>query len=81
MRHKVDWDKEIEKSEKIRKRGILMSTVSFAVACAFIFGATRFSGASLEIPKSILFAAVFCASAVIFRMIVKKRNSKRGDQK
>ena len=58
-----------------------MSIISLAVACAFIFGVTRFSGASLEIPKSILFAGVLFASLMVFRVIIRNRSRKREQNK
>lgn len=85
MRKRVDWDAEIQKTEKIRRKGILMSAVSFAAACAFIFGMSKFTGApdesgfsfSVEIPKAFLFAVLFVVSFVIFRAIVKNRKRKK----
>ena len=76
-RKRVDWDKEIEKTEKIRRKGLFMSALSFAMAVAFIFGMSRFTGADVEIPRNVLFAVIFCVSCVIFRAIVKHRNKKK----
>lgn len=81
MRHRVDWDKEIEKTEKIRRRGIFMSILSLAMACAFIFGITRFSGINLEIPKSILFAGILFVSLMVLRVIIRNRLRKREQNK
>ena len=68
-RHKprVDWDKEIEKTERIKRRGIFMSVLSFCVAVAFIFGINKFSNLdnNIEIPKSVLLAACFVISCII----------------
>ena len=76
-RKRVDWDAEIRKTENIRRKGLLMSVLSFGMAIAFIFGVTRSTGADVEIPKTVLFAVIFCVSCVILRVIMKHRAEKR----
>ena len=78
-RNKIDWDEEIRKTEKIKRKGMLMSALSFAFTCAFIFGISRHSGIDVEIPKTVLFAGLFCVSCVIFAVIVKRRSHKNND--
>ena len=75
-RRRVDWDAEIRKTEKIRRKGLLMSMLSFGMAVAFIFGMSRYTGASVEIPRSVLFAVLFCVSCIVLRIIVRKRSRK-----
>ncbi len=76
-RKRVDWDEEIRKTERIRRKGLLMSLLSFGMAAAFIFGMGRYTGADIEIPRTVLIAVVFCVSCVIFRVIMKKRSKGR----
>ena len=76
MRKRVDWDEEIRKTEQIKRKGLLMSLVSFAVAAAFIFGIGRFTDNSIEIPKTVLVAGFFCVSCFVFRAIVRKRSAR-----
>ena len=76
-RKRVDWDAEIQKTENIRRKGLLMSVLSFGMAIAFIFGMSRSTGADIEIPKTVLFAVIFCVSCVILRVIMKHRSEKR----
>lgn len=76
-RKRVDWDEEIRKTENIRRKGFIMSMLSFGVAVAFIFGMSRSTGADIEIPKTVLFVVIFCVSCVVFRVIVKHRAEKR----
>ncbi|MBQ3402092.1 MAG: hypothetical protein IJG65_01780 [Synergistaceae bacterium] len=76
-RKRVDWDAEIEKTEKIRRKGLFMSILSFGMAIAFIFGISRSTGADIEIPRAVLFAVIFCVSCVVFRAVVKHRAEKR----
>ena len=79
MRKRIDWDAEIQKTEQIKRKGLLMSLVSFAVAVAVIFGVSRSTGADVEIPRAVLMAVVFGVSCVVFRAIVKHRKSRRHD--
>ena len=51
------------------------------MAVAFIFGMSRSTGADIEIPKTVLFAVIFCVSCVILRVIMKHRAEKRSRQK
>ncbi|MBQ3763525.1 MAG: hypothetical protein IJQ74_01080 [Synergistaceae bacterium] len=81
QRKRVDWDAEIRKTENIRRKGMLMSALSFAMAAAFIFGMSRSTGADIEIPKTVLFAVIFCVSCVILRVIMKHRAEKRKHEK
>ncbi len=76
-RKRVDWDAEIQKTENIRRKGLLMSVLSFGMAIAFIFGISRSTGTDIEIPRNVLFAVVFCVSCVIFRAVMKHRAEKR----
>ena len=77
QRKRVDWDAEIQKTENIRRRGLLMSILSFGMAIAFIFGMSRSTGADIEIPRTVLFAVIFCVSCVVLRVIMKHRSEKR----
>ena len=76
-RKRVDWDEEIRKTDRIKQRGMFISALSMAMACAFIFGAGKFTGSEIEIPRSVIFAVCFCVSCVIFRSIIRHRASKR----
>ncbi len=80
MRKRVDWDEEIRKTERIRRKGIFMSVLSFGMAIAFIFGMTRYTGADVELPRSVLAAVVFCVSCVVFRAVVKHRRDRKRKQ-
>ena len=80
-RKKIDWDAEIEKTERIKRRGFLMSGLSFGLACVLIFGMNRATGAEIEIPKTVLTAAAFFASCVIFGIVMKRRAAKKNKSK
>ena len=81
-RPRVDWDEEIKKTERIKRRGIIMSVISFCVAIAFIFGINKFAvsgSGGLEIPKSVLAAACFIVSCLILRAVIKHRQRKNNN--
>ena len=77
MRKRVDWNEEIRKTEQIKRKGLLMSLVSFTAAVAFIFGIGRFTDNSIELPKTVLVAGLFCVSCFVFRAIVRKRSARK----
>ena len=78
-RNKIDWDAELEKTEKIKRRGFLMSGLSFALACVLIFGMSRATGAEVEIPRTVLTAICFFVSCVIFGVVIKRRAKKKNE--
>ncbi|MBQ7733075.1 MAG: hypothetical protein IJT58_03540 [Synergistaceae bacterium] len=77
MRKRIDWDEEIRKTERIKRRGMLISALSLALACALIFGAGHVTGANIEIPRAVIVAVCFFVSCVIFRSVIKHRADKR----
>ena len=79
MRKRVDWDAEIQKTEQIKRKGLLMSVISFAFAVAFIFGISRSTGADIEIPRAVLLTVAFVVSFVVFRAVVKHRKNHKHD--
>ncbi len=76
-RKKIDWDKELEKTEKIKRRGFFMSGLSFALACVLIFGMGKATGAEIEIPRAVLVTVCFFVSCVIFGVVMKRRSKKK----
>ena len=76
-RKRVDWDAEIRKTENIRRKGLLMSGLSFGMACALIFSMSKYTGKDITIPRSVLVAVCFCVSCVVLRVIMKKRAKER----
>ena len=76
-RKRVDWDAEIRKTDNIKRKGFLMSGLSFAMACALIFSMSKYTGKDIAIPRSVLVAACFCVSCVVLKVIMKKRAKKR----
>ncbi len=76
-RKRIDWDEEIRKTDNIKKRGFLMSGLSFALACVLIFGMSRATGSEIEIPRTVLVAVCFFVSCLVFGIIMRRRAKKR----
>ncbi len=72
-RQPVDWDAEIRKTERIQRRGFIMSGVSFAVAVAFILGMNRLGGVEIGFPRKVLSVACLVAACVVFRAAWRRR--------
>ena len=72
-RKHVDWDAEIRKTERIRRRGLIMSGVSFAVAAAFIIGVWRMGGEDIALPRKVLSVVCLAAACLVFRAVLKHR--------
>ena len=80
-RKKIDWNAELEKTEKIKRRGFLMSGLSFALACVLIFGMSKATDAEIEIPRTVLTAICFFVSCVIFGVVIRRRAKKKKEAK
>ena len=72
-RQRVDWDAEIRKTERIRRRGLIMSGVSFAVAAAFIIGVWRMGGENIALPRKVISVVCLVAACLVFRAVLKHR--------
>ena len=79
-RKRVDWDAEIKKTENIKRKGLLMSAVSFVAACAFIFGVSRSAGINVEIPRKVLAILLLCFAGIIFASVMRRRSKKRENE-
>ena len=80
-RKRVDWDAEIKKTDNIKRKGFLISAVSFGAACAFIFGVSKTTGINIEFPRQILSIILLCAAIVIFASVMRRRSKKRNNKK
>ena len=72
-RQPVDWDAEIRKTEKIQRRGFIMSAVSFAFAVAVIFGMRQFGGVEIGFPRKVLSIVCLIAACFVFRAAWRHR--------
>lgn len=72
-RERVDWDAEIRKTEQIRRRGFVMSFLSFAVAAAAIVGAGRMGGAEIDLPRRALSVALIMLACLVLGATLRHR--------
>ena len=72
-RRRVDWDEEIRKTERIRRKGFLMSALSFALVLVIFFGTDRLGEQGAVLGRKII--GVFCFTVAVFlvRGIVRRR--------
>ena len=80
-KYRVDWDEEIRKTERIRRRGLFISALGFGVAILFIFGINR-AGTGLEdVSRKIIFALCFILAMFITRIAWSRRERLRREKK
>ena len=59
QKHRVDWDEEVRKTERIRRKGLFISALGFAVAIIFILGINRAGAGFDELLRKFFFALAF----------------------
>ena len=67
-RRRVDWDEEIRKTDRIRRRGFALSALSLAVALGVIFGVGRMGGVDVSMPRKVV--AIACLVLGVFAKYV-----------
>ncbi|MDR1621799.1 MAG: hypothetical protein LBS00_05435 [Synergistaceae bacterium] len=80
-RRRVDWDEEIRKTERIRRRGLFVSALGFGVAVIFIVGASRMSPVGIDISRKLIFTFSLVAAMFLVRGILRRRERLRREQK
>ena len=72
-RHPIDWDEEIRKTERIRRKGLFVSALGFGIAALCIFGINRGNADTAELSRKIIFTACFVLSVLVFRTTLRRR--------
>ena len=72
-RRRVDWDEELRKTERIRRRGLFISALGFGVAVIFIFGAGQMSKGGLEISRKVIATFCFLIAMFLVRGVLRRR--------
>jgi Flp pilus assembly protein TadB len=72
-RRRVDWDEELRKTERIRRKGLFTSALSFGVALILIIAASRMNDVGIEFGRKVIFAFCFVAAMFLFRIVLKRR--------
>ncbi|MDR2174559.1 MAG: hypothetical protein LBO82_01305 [Synergistaceae bacterium] len=79
-RRRVDWDEELRKTERIRRRGFFTSGLSFGVALIFILAAGRMNATGLEAGRKVIFALCLVIAMFLFRAVLARRARLRREQ-
>ena len=74
-RKRVDWEKEIRKTEEIRMRGFKISILGFAIAVLFLFGASRINTDASFISHTIMIGC-FIAATIVLVFTLRRRAKK-----
>ena len=79
-RHRVDWDEEIRKTERIRRKGLFISALGFGVAVLFIFGVNRAGVGLDELYRKIFFVLYFILFMFTLRFAWSRRERLRREK-
>ena len=69
-RRRVDWDEEIRKTERIRRRGLFTSLLSFA---AVLIGVNRTGGVDISVPRRVISIACIVVACFVLRVTMRHR--------
>ena len=76
-RRRVDWDEEIRKTDRIRRRGFALSALSLVVALGVIFGVGRMGGVDVSVPRKVVAIACLVLGVFLFRVVLRRRERLR----
>lgn len=75
-RKRVDWDEELKKSERIRRKGFGFTAAGFILAIFWLLGARQMQKGLSFLPM--LFSIIMAACGVfLFLIMIHKKNSKK----
>jgi len=72
-KHRVDWDEELRKTERIRRKGLFISVLGFAVAVVFILGAGGLSSGEIGVSRKFIFALCVLFTTFIVKLAWGRR--------
>jgi hypothetical protein len=79
-RRRVDWDEELRKTERIRRKGLFISALGFGAAMIFVFGAGRLNPGGVEISPKIVFTFCFVIAMFLLRGVLGRRERLRRER-
>ena len=80
-KHRVDWDEEIRKTERIRRKGFFISALGFGVALLFIFGINRAGEGFEDVARKVISALGFILFMFVMRIAWSRRERLRREKK
>ncbi|MDR3231429.1 MAG: hypothetical protein LBT65_08305 [Synergistaceae bacterium] len=79
-RRRIDWDEELRKTERIRRKGLFVSALSFCLAMSFIAGAGRLSKSGIEFSRKVIFTFCLVIAMFLLRGILRRRERLRRER-
>jgi len=79
-RRRVDWDEELRKTERIRRRGLFVSALSFCAAMALIAGASHLNKSGIEFSRRIIFTFCLVIAMFLMRGVLRRRERLRRER-
>jgi hypothetical protein len=79
-RRRIDWDEELRKTERIRRRGLFVSVLGFGVAVIFILGANRMGPIGIDVSRKLIFTFCFVAAMFLVRGVLRRRERLRRER-
>ncbi|MDR1875064.1 MAG: hypothetical protein LBQ90_08665 [Synergistaceae bacterium] len=76
-RRRVDWDEELRRTERIRRKGLFTSALSFCVAVVVILGAGRLSKGGIEFSRRVIFTFCLVIALFLVRGLLRRRERLR----
>jgi membrane protein implicated in regulation of membrane protease activity len=80
VRRRVDWDEELRKTERIRRKGLFISALGFGVAAVFIVGASRLNKSGVELGRKVVFTFCFLLAMFLVRGVLRRRERLRREK-
>jgi len=62
---RIDWEKEIQKTEEIRMKGFRTSIFGFVIASVFLLGASRINESASVFPALIMIGCFLAATIIL----------------
>jgi hypothetical protein len=79
-RRRVDWDEELRKTERIRRKGFFISLLSFSVAIVVVMGAGRMNKGGIEFSRSVIFTFCLLIGMFLVRGLLRRRERLRRER-
>ena len=76
-RQRIDWDEEIHKTERIRRKGLFVSALGLGIAAVFVFGAGRAGPIGVDVGRKLIFTFCFVTAMFLLRGIFRRRERLR----
>ena len=77
VRQRIDWDEEVRKTERIRRRGLFITVLGLCVVGAVSFGAGHMNPHDIEVSRKVIFAVCVVITLFLGRVLLWRRERLR----